>query len=225
MKALSRLQAYSCAGQNDTLRCLLTNELYPYKLVCGAHIFKYQWRDDVFATLGFKNINDTRNGLLLIKPFEEAFDNSYMVILEANDVFTAHWLGGDKAKISDPKTYPWSVSEKEKMEENLLKSLRSEFGVTSTRPATTFKDYFGPDGKTMTFTTNARPFKRCLSYQARRAVHTAISEGRITDDWLDGKNLVFHSPQASKIENYFARIPSSGADPVEDPMSDDPDSS
>ena len=136
------------------------------------------------------------------------------------------------------------------------------------------------DGRALKFNNDARPFKRCLSYQvanskgvsnhmhittllvfysqARKVIPIAISEGRITDDWLDGKNLVFHSPQASKIEvrvhfivgpqlrcirpmhyflsvcleiissgmqNYFARIPSSGADPVEDPMSNDPDSS
>jgi hypothetical protein len=57
---------------------------------------------------------------------EEAFDNGYMVILEANDVFTAHWLGvatGSVAKIADPKTYPWTTS-CEKLDESLLIILR-----------------------------------------------------------------------------------------------------
>lgn len=36
--------------------------------------------------------------------------------------------------------------------------------------------------------------------QARKVVPLAISEGRITDDWLVGKEIIFHSPEASKIE-------------------------
>lgn len=36
-------------------------------LVCGAHLFKYSWRNDVDRVLGFCNINDPANGLLLIK--------------------------------------------------------------------------------------------------------------------------------------------------------------
>ncbi len=46
---------------------MLLNEYFPYELVCGSHLFKYAWKDDVKATLGFVNINDTRNGLLLFK--------------------------------------------------------------------------------------------------------------------------------------------------------------
>ena len=36
--------------------------------------------------------------------------------------------------------------------------------------------------------------------QARKAVAAALSTGRISEDWLQGKTLVFHSPTASNIE-------------------------
>lgn len=41
--------------------------LVPKELVCGAHLFKYSWRQDADRVLGFTNINDPANGLLLIK--------------------------------------------------------------------------------------------------------------------------------------------------------------
>ena len=68
--SLSCLQAYSCQNPvkgDKLLRCMLLNEYFPFKLVCGSHLFKYSWRSDIFATLGFKNINNVRNGLLLLK--------------------------------------------------------------------------------------------------------------------------------------------------------------
>jgi hypothetical protein len=46
---------------------MLLGGLFPSNAVCGGHLFKYEWREDVLATLGFKNINDPRNGLLLLK--------------------------------------------------------------------------------------------------------------------------------------------------------------
>lgn len=39
----------------------------PKNLVCAAHLFKYSWRNEVPQVLGFTNINDPANGLLLIK--------------------------------------------------------------------------------------------------------------------------------------------------------------
>jgi hypothetical protein len=61
--------------------------------------------------------------ILLSRPIEEAFDNGYLVILETQDVFTAHWLGADDAQIAAPKTYPWSPSS-EKMDEASLTTMR-----------------------------------------------------------------------------------------------------
>jgi hypothetical protein len=66
-------QAYQCQvvagapGEGPRIRCLLLDESFDSGLVCGSHLFKYSWHMDVYATLGFHNINDTRNGILLLK--------------------------------------------------------------------------------------------------------------------------------------------------------------
>jgi hypothetical protein len=52
----------------------------------------------------------------LLRPIEEAFDSSYLIFLECDDVFTAHWLGNDRAQMHLPDTYPWSTKPAEKMD-------------------------------------------------------------------------------------------------------------
>ncbi len=66
---MSDSQAYACRDASDPskVRCMLLDAAYPEALVCASHLFKYSWRYDVEQTLGFKNINDPRNGLLLLK--------------------------------------------------------------------------------------------------------------------------------------------------------------
>ena len=55
-------------GTNGTLlRDHLLNVLLPRHVVIAAHLFKLCWADVVYDTLGFRNINDLRNGLLLNK--------------------------------------------------------------------------------------------------------------------------------------------------------------
>ena len=63
------MQAYGCKDpqQPDTLFCMGLGKFVPKELVCGAHLFKYSWRNEVAQVLGFTNINDPANGLLLIK--------------------------------------------------------------------------------------------------------------------------------------------------------------
>jgi hypothetical protein len=63
------MQAYGCKDpqQPDTLFCMGLGKFVPKQLVCGAHLFKYSWRNEVAQVLGFTNINDPANGLLLIK--------------------------------------------------------------------------------------------------------------------------------------------------------------
>ena len=67
----STTQEPSAAQESSRLythaRCSLLGKYYPYSLVCGAHLFKYGWREKVYDVLSFKNINDVKNGLLLLK--------------------------------------------------------------------------------------------------------------------------------------------------------------
>ncbi len=56
--------------------------------------------------------------------------------------------------------------------------------------------------KVLTFRTSARPFRRCLVFQARFAAKQALAEGRFNEQQLAEMTpyLVSVSPQASNIE-------------------------
>ena len=97
-------------------------------------------------------------------------------------------------------------------------------------PEDTFKSLV--DGKKLVFTTDARPFKRCLAFQvcrvircaakpgagqiqpcagsnhvqAHKAIQRARSIGLIDDHWLLGKNFKTASPVATNVQVQGARI-------------------
>jgi hypothetical protein len=53
---------------------MLTGEWLPRKCVIASHLFKKKWANEAKRLLQIENINDVRNGLLLWKPLEHAFD-------------------------------------------------------------------------------------------------------------------------------------------------------
>ena len=55
-----------------------TSEALPSKTVIAAHLYKSSWAVFVELALGFSDIDDVRNGLLLWKPIEHAFDTAQM---------------------------------------------------------------------------------------------------------------------------------------------------
>ncbi len=54
----------------------------------------------------------------------------------------------------------------------------------------TFKEL---DGRALVFTTPARPYKRCLAFQAAKAISAALADGRITPQWVAGKRFDYFS--------------------------------
>lgn len=57
---------------------MLTSEALPSKTVIATHLYKSSWAVLVELALGFSDIDDVRNGLLLWKPIEHAFDTAQM---------------------------------------------------------------------------------------------------------------------------------------------------
>ena len=57
---------------------MLTSEALPSKTVIAAHLYKSSWAVFVEMALGFSDIDDVRNGLLLWKPIEHAFDTAQL---------------------------------------------------------------------------------------------------------------------------------------------------
>jgi hypothetical protein len=53
---------------------MLTGEVLPRKCVIASHLFKKKWSPAAYRLLHIEDVNDIRNGLLLWKPIEYAFD-------------------------------------------------------------------------------------------------------------------------------------------------------
>ena len=80
--------------------CMITREFLPKPWVIASHIWKRAWHQHTFSMMGFENINDPRNGLLLFKPFEWAFDVGKICFLP--DGFGEGRLGNYCLHILDP---------------------------------------------------------------------------------------------------------------------------
>ncbi len=65
----------------NMLQCMLTGEMLPSQKVIGTHIFKFCWAKFAEPFLSIHDIDDPRNGLLICKPVEEAFDTSALCFI------------------------------------------------------------------------------------------------------------------------------------------------
>ena len=79
------------------IKCMITGVEFPTAVVIASHLFKFSWAEHCGQRLDFKDINDPRNGLLMLKPFEHAFDAGHLCF--QYDVAD----GGFKLKILYPK--------------------------------------------------------------------------------------------------------------------------
>jgi hypothetical protein len=76
-KVSSTLKKKLAALESDThgkLRCMLLNELLPYSSVIAAHLLKREWDYLSRELADVDDVDNVRNGLLLYKPLEWAFD-------------------------------------------------------------------------------------------------------------------------------------------------------
>ncbi|KAF4028016.1 HNH endonuclease [Phytophthora infestans] len=61
--------------ENRMLRCMLLNTALPSELVIASHLFRRKNEYLSRKLMGFDSIDDVKNGLLLFKPLEHAFDH------------------------------------------------------------------------------------------------------------------------------------------------------
>ena len=73
---MPKMAGYSC------LRCQLLGIGLPTCLVTAGHIFKHKWGKLVMPWMGFSDIDNVRNGLLLFKPVEHALDHSQLCFFD-----------------------------------------------------------------------------------------------------------------------------------------------
>lgn len=79
----SLVEYYNRLGTTpNTLRCMVTNQEYPRNEVRAAHLVKRSTQGDTMHLYGLSpNINNPRNGILLIEPIELAFDRKDICFL------------------------------------------------------------------------------------------------------------------------------------------------
>ncbi|KAL7680588.1 putative HNH nuclease [Plasmopara halstedii] len=158
--------------------------------------------------MGISDIDDVRNGLLLFKPLEHAFDHfqiSFIYDQSSNEF---------RLKIFDQSVRPQRLFEKlDNTQRAILlqgQALPKNWRSRGPRlePGTVYdiQTTFGDlEGRALRFKSVKRPYKRCLNLQARLARKQAIEKQWIRPDeddfqdfWSEGMSLV------EKMEFYYA---------------------
>ena len=161
--------------------CHLLGMNVPTKYLICAHIFQKRWRD--YANkFRLSSINDSKNILILLKIFEQAFYAGQIIFLFQKSDETI------KYKILDPDLKNKNLDESMKDIFPNYKAGDINFGLKRT-----FQDF---DGETLYIDKSKRPYIRCLSFHAliarKKALNTGwIQEGELkeldSDDmWSDG---------------------------------------
>lgn len=128
-------------------------------VIC-AHIFQYRWQGKLSTLSSFQNINHVRNGLLLYKPVEDAFDRARLCI-EVNGQSMRFRLLDETLRTT--KLYDRAIV--------LRKAAKIKVPPTQVEMelTTTFGDL---DGREVCFPEGCsnRPSKRLLALHARAAL-------------------------------------------------------
>ena len=85
------LKADSRDADATRARCYALNEL-PRHLVVAAHVFKHEWSTLAKACLDIDDVDDIRNGLLLYRPLEWAFDTGRLMFVAESGAFVLRLL-------------------------------------------------------------------------------------------------------------------------------------
>lgn len=170
----SLVDFYECGAPGGFVVCLMLNIALPSDKICAAHLFRHS--NEYFAEdlLGFKDINDVRNGLLLYKPIQEAFDHgqlSFVYDKESDEYHCRLWDDAIKQMV---------------VLRNISQRLQRKIAPNDLQ--LTFGDL---EGEPLAFRNLNRPFRRCLTLQARIARKRAVEKSGkelpdFEDVWSDG---------------------------------------
>ncbi|KAG2775479.1 hypothetical protein Pcac1_g13832 [Phytophthora cactorum] len=155
---------------------------------CITHIFQreHDRLKDYFVQIA--DIDDVRNGLLLFKPIESAFDDLDIAFLvDKEDQFTLKLFNPDiksKLLVDNFTQKQWDAlgcesipTDWETSTSPVYAPYAPEFNVLTT---------FGElDGKPLRFPSGStlRPFRRCLYHQAQLARTKALTQGWVSEDY------------------------------------------
>lgn len=202
---------YGCYSRKKScVRCMLLDVAFPNSLVIASHLFRRSNENVSLVMMQISDIDDVRNGLLLFKPLEHAFDHFQIsFIRDDTDTFCL--------KLFDPSIRDTPLIDlKDRHDNKVLSTEQTELllGKISSRKKpcrfnvrTTFGDV---EGRALTFTGLGRPYNRCLNLQARVARMIALKKDRI-DASYDFKDFWSDVSLDDKMEMFQRSIANSNA--------------
>ena len=188
-------------------------EFFPF-LVIGAHLFKHEWASDAEILLGIKDIESTRNGLLLLGAIEKAYDRSRLCFLKSstNDSFCLRILDPSLrgADLLAASTEFITKEECDKVGFSvdgamiILAKL-----LTIDGKLLTFGDL---EGRSLIYKGKTRPYRRCLNFQAARARSYALKRGWISPDVIFKYSWSENFDDSVQLEKYLETLGTSFED-------------
>lgn len=188
------------------LKCMFSGIVLPVQVIIGGHLFKSCWAKDCKARLGFDDINDSRNGLLLFKPFEYAFDNSHICFQfdSENESFSMKILNFELKSL----TIKQYIQKETEIDKTLLLKSRDDWEDTIKRNTALNESdiearmkavdnllsildqkFSSFEGKYLDPIDGKKCYGRCLSFQASMARLLAIESGWITKEEVDSPTM------------------------------------
>jgi hypothetical protein len=197
---------YDCSMGNQT-RCMLLDTGLPSSVVIGSHLFRRSNEHIASKLMQITDIDDVRNGLLLFKPLEKAFDHFIISFIydSPSDEFRLKVVNRNyrnaflvdeltekerNTLVGANVTLQWRTSS------TPIYAINTNFNILTT--------YGDLDGQPLVFKNINRPFKRCLNLQARLARMKALEE-KLADEydfedfWSEGLSI------AEKLERCFGQ--------------------
>jgi hypothetical protein len=207
--------AYLCHGGKkkwDKTRCMLLNCNLPSAIVTAAHIFRRSNEHIAQYLLGIENIDDVKNGLLLFKPLEKAFDKFQIgfVYNDSDDSFRMKIFNNNcefRNLLLIDFILPSVVLNDMKLDLTALPTGWRKSKIPVLAPGTNYNlltKFSDLEGACLSFKNINRPYKRCLNLQARIAHTEAIKNNTMEppdyvfkDYWSEGLTV------DEKLDPYF----------------------
>ena len=200
--------------------CMVTNWWFPAELVTAVHLFRHRRKDLAKDHFDIDDIDSPRNGLLLFKPIEVAYDNYQLTIIKQGADYILKIIDPGIKKtplidlLTDSQLENWIGSCKLESDQSNFACLsriyaenhdRRPGGSALKRRKTAdfskkfdFRTTFAAlEGKKLVFANLNRPFNRVLNLHARMAVIFAKQDGIIEENeivfddfWSDDVDLM-----------------------------------
>jgi HNH endonuclease len=183
-------ERYDCkriVNGKTRVRCLLLDIHFPKGVVTAAHLFRRSNQYIASTLMQIDDIDDPRNGMLLFKPLEEAFDH-FQISFLSQDAGRSFYLKLFDESIRNTKLVDFMKDPNQRAAvEDAVVKMGCAFDLDTT---------FGQvDGKFVEFRNVFRPYNRCLNLQARIAYFKAVKKGctdphyTFDDFWSENMSL------------------------------------